>query len=162
MGKMKSSGKLKKIVNLTGVILSLLFFIALFIFKDKLTNTASDMIKMQAGTETVQSVSAYIDSTYDYTNNGHSYQVTFLEFGSSGCSACKRMEKVMEDIRLQYPEKVNVVFYNITSPKNRKLMKYYGISVIPTQVLLDSEGEEFFRHTGYIPTQELIKKMGID
>jgi thioredoxin 1 len=117
---------------------------------------------MQAGAKTVQSVNAYIDSAYNYINNAQSYQVTFLEFGSTGCSACKRMEKVMDDIRRQYPDKVNVVFYNITYPKNRKLMKYYGVSVIPTQILLDAEGEEFFRHTGYIPTQELITEMPID
>lgn len=159
MEKEKSSGKIKKVLNLITVLLSVLFFVALFIFKDKLTNTASDMVKMQAGTETFQSVTAYIDSAYNYKKNAQSYQGTFLEFGSTGCSACKRMEKVMEHIRVQYPEKVNVVFYNITFPENRKLMKYYGVSVIPTQILLDDEGEEFFRHTGYISTTNLIKKI---
>ncbi len=151
--------KIKKILNLIAVLLSVLFFVALIIFKDKLTNTASDMVMMQAGSETVQSVTAHIDSAYNYKNNAQSYEITFLEFGSTGCSACKRMEKVMDDIRQQYPDKVNVVFYNITHPKNRKLMKYYGVSVIPTQILLDTEGEEFFRHTGYISTNELTKKI---
>jgi thioredoxin 1 len=35
-------------------------------------------------------------------------------------------------------------------------MKYYGIAAIPTQVLLDKTGKEFFRHTGYLSTKELI------
>jgi len=43
-----------------------------------------------------------------------------------------------------------VVFLNILKPENQLLMKYYGIAVIPTQVLLDKEGEEFFRHSGFI------------
>jgi thioredoxin 1 len=159
MEKKKTSGKIKKVLNLIAVLLSVLFFVALFFSKDKLTDTASDMVKMQAGTETIQSVTAYIDSAYHYKKNAQSYQVTFLEFGSTGCSACKRMEKVMEDIREQYPEKVNVVFYNITFPENRKLMKYYGVSIIPTQILLDDEGKEFFRHTGYISTPKLIKEI---
>jgi len=159
MEKIKLSLKIKKILNLIAVLLSVLFFVALFIFKDKLTNTASDMVKMQAGAETVQTVTAYIDSAYNYKNNAQTYQLTFLEFGSSGCSACKRMEKVMEDIQGQYSEKVNVVFYNITFPENRKLMNYYGVSIIPTQILLDNEGEEFFRHTRYISTTKLIKKI---
>lgn len=159
MEKEKSSGKIKKILNLIAVLLSVLFFVALFIFKDKLTNTASDMVKMQAGTEIFQSVTAYIDSAYHYKKNAQTYQVTFLEFGSTGCSVCKRMKKVMKNIRKQYPEKVNVVFYNITFPENRKLMKYYGVSAIPTQILLDDEGEEFFRHTGYISTTKLIKEI---
>lgn len=159
---MKSSDKRKKTLTLAALVLSVLFFIALFILKDKLTTTASDLVKMQAETETIQAVSTYIDSAYNYKKNGQSYQVTFLEFGSTGCSACKRMEKVMQNIRNQYPEKVNVVFNNITFPKNRKFMKYYGISVIPTQVLLNSEGEEFFRHTGYISTKRLIEKMPVN
>lgn len=159
MEKEKSSNKIKKVLNLVAVVLSLLFFVALFVFKDKLTNTASDMVKMQAGTETIQSVTAYIDSAYNYQKNAQMYQQTFLEFGSTGCSACKRMEKVMQDIREQYPEKVKVVFYNITFPKNQNMMKFFGISVIPTQILLDDEGKEFFRHSGFISAKELIQKI---
>ena len=34
-------------------------------------------------------------------------------------------------------------------------MKYYGIAVIPTQVLLDKQGKEFFRHSGFISTGDL-------
>lgn len=159
MEKKKKSNKIKKVLNLVAVILSLLFFVALFIFKDKLTNTASDMVKMQAEPETINAVSASIDSAYNYKNNEQSYELTFLEFGSTGCSACKRMEKVMDDVRWQYPYKVNVVFYNITYPKNRNMMKYYGVSVIPTQILLDKEGKEFFRHTGYYSFEEIEKKI---
>jgi hypothetical protein len=42
--------------------------------------------------------------------NGIKYQVTFLEFGAKGCSACKRMESVMSKIRTKYSNRVNVVF----------------------------------------------------
>jgi len=38
-------------------------------------------------------------------------------------------------------------------------MKYYGIAVIPTQVLLDKEGKEFFRHSGYLPTSDIQKEV---
>src|SRR6056297_788084 len=139
--------------------ISILLLILLFLFKNNLNDAASTMINAQLNENEKQNVSTLIDSIYNYKNNAQTYQLTFLEFGSSGCSACKRMEKVMEDIRGQYSEKVNVVFYNITFPENRKLMNYYGVSVIPTQILLDNEGEEFFRHTGYISTTKLIKKI---
>lgn len=36
-------------------------------------------------------------------------------------------------------------------------MKYFGVAAIPTQVLLDKEGKEFFRHSGYYSTEELDK-----
>ena len=33
----------------------------------------------------------------------------------------------------------------------------YKINAIPTQVLLDEKGKEFFRHEGYFPEEELVK-----
>jgi len=69
------------------------------------------------------------------------------------------MESVMTEIRTKYPQTVNVVFLNILKPENQDLMKYFGVAAIPTQVLLDKEGKEFFRHSGYISTEELSKNI---
>jgi thioredoxin 1 len=136
-------------------VLSVLFIVLLLVFKGTLNNYASKAIKAQVGSEVQKSESAFVDSAYNYTKNGFSYKVTFLEFGSKGCSACKRMESVMSEIRTQYPNRVNVVFVNIMLPENQRLMKYYGIAAIPTQVLLNKEGKEFFRHTGFYSSLEL-------
>ncbi|MEN6618134.1 MAG: thioredoxin family protein [Rikenellaceae bacterium] len=105
---------------------------------------------------------AFVDSAYNYPKNGLSYQVTFLEFGAKGCSACKRMETVMSEIRAKYPSRVKVVFINIMIPENQRLMKYFGIAAIPTQVLLSKEGQEYFRHTGYFSMEDLIKKLTLN
>lgn len=155
MKKLRAITKAKHVVLAAFWVLSVLFFVWLIAYKDELTNLASTSIKSQAGSEIQKSESAYVDSAFNYAKNGLSYEVTFLEFGSKGCSACKRMEGVMSEIRATYPDKVNVVFVNILLPENQRLMKYYGIAVIPTQVLLDKEGEEFFRHTGYISANDL-------
>ena len=61
----------------------------------------------------------------------------------------------MSDIRAKYPNRVRVVFLNELLPENHGLMKYYGIAVIPTQVLLDKKGKEYFRHTGFYSKEEL-------
>jgi thioredoxin 1 len=50
---------------------------------------------------------------------------------------------------------VNIVFLNVTLPENQYLIKYFGIAAIPTQVILDKRGEEFFRHTGFYSTKNL-------
>ncbi|MGE0088920.1 MAG: thioredoxin family protein [Bacteroidales bacterium] len=134
----------------------ILFFIFLFVFKNKLNNVASTLVYAQLGENEKQNVLVSVDSLFNYEKNKQSHQITFLEFGSTGCSACKRMEKVMEDIRQQYPDKVNVIFVNVTKKDNHDLLKFYGIAVIPTQVLLDKTGKEFFRHSGYISAKELI------
>ena len=65
----------------------------------------------------------------------------------------------MEDIKEQYPSKVNVVFHNITKEESKEYTIYFNIVAIPTQVLLDNNGEEFFRHTGFISTEALLKEI---
>ena len=145
---------IKKI--LPGVVFIALFGLIIIgiALKDNMNNYVSKMMKTQAGSEITKSGSAYVDSNFDYTKNGKGYQVTFLEFGAN-CPACKRMESVMGEIRTKYPQTVYVIFLNIVKPENQILMKYFGIAAIPTQVLLDKEGNEYFRHTGYYSAEEL-------
>lgn len=126
-----------------------------FALKDDMNNYLSKMIKEQASSETKASGLALIDSLYNYTKNGQRYEVTFLEFGATGCSACKRMESVLKEIREKHPQNIQVVFLNVLKPESQELMKFYGVASIPTQVLLDKEGKEFFRHTGYYSAEEL-------
>lgn len=131
-----------------------------FALKNNMNDYVSKMMKTQAGPEITNSGLAYVDSAFNYTKNGQGYQVTFLEFGAN-CPACKRMESVMEEIRTKYPQTVNVIFLNIVKPKNQVLMKYFGVAAIPTQVLLDKDGIEFFRHTGYYSVEELENKFAL-
>ena len=65
------------------------------------------------------------------------------------------MEEVMEKIKTEYKGKVNVVFMNLMEPENKRFFEYYGVATIPTQVLLDKKGKEFFRHTGFYSADEL-------
>ena len=145
----------KKILPWVVYVLLFGFIIIGYALKENMNDYLSKVMKAQAGSEIINSGSAYVDSTFNYTKNGLNYQLTFLEFGSTGCSSCKRMEKVMDEIRTKYPQNVNVVFLNILKPENQVLMKYFGVASIPTQVLLDKEGIEYFRHTGYFSTEEL-------
>jgi len=162
MKRLKLSTKTKQVLPIVFMMLSVLFFVLLFALKDNLTDFASKAIQVQAGSDIQKSESAYIDSAFNYLSNGLKYEVTFLEFGAKGCSACKRMEEVMEEVRTAYPNQVNVVFVNILLPNSQKLMKYYGIAAIPTQVLLNKEGKEYFRHTGYFSTEDLIRELTLN
>ncbi|MGZ2370350.1 thioredoxin family protein [Ancylomarina sp. YFZ004] len=147
-------------------ILPWFIFVALFTLiiigfatKDKLNQFLSKTMINNASPELLSTGDALIDSLFNYAENHSSYEVTFLEFGAKGCSACRKIEVVTEDIRSDYSEKINVVFLNILEPESQILMEYYGIAVIPTQVLLNKKGKEFFRHSGYISTKELIKSI---
>ena len=65
------------------------------------------------------------------------------------------MEEVMTKIKAEYKGKVNVVFINLMEPESKRFFEYYGVATIPTQVLLDKKGKEFFRHTGFYSADEL-------
>ncbi len=129
-----------------------------FALKDKMNNYTSELMKQQASPEIISSGEALIDSLYNYSENGLGYSITFLEFGAKGCSACKRMEKVIDQVQQEYPNRVNVVFNNVLKPEEQNLMKMFGIAAIPTQIILDKNGKEIFRHTGYISFPELAQQ----
>lgn len=147
--------RFKTILNSTFIIGAILFLVLLFVFKGSMNTLISKKMKEQAGIDVQKSLAVYIDSAFNYHENGENFRVTFLEFGATGCNACKRMEKVMEEVRISYPGEIKVKFINVMMPASQDLMKYYGVVVIPTQVLLNAAGQEVFRHTGYFSFDEL-------
>ncbi len=85
------------------------------------------------------------------------YKVTFIELGSVRCIPCQQMQPVMKSIREKYSKQVNVIFYDVWTDAGKPYATKYGIESIPTQVFLDKEGKEYFRHVGYFSEEELIK-----
>ncbi len=84
------------------------------------------------------------------------YKVTFIELGSVRCIPCQQMQPVMKSIEEKYGKDVKVVFHDVWTEAGAPYAKQYGIEAIPTQVFLDKDGKEFFRHVGYFPEEELV------
>ena len=85
------------------------------------------------------------------------YKVTFVELGSVRCIPCKQMQPVMKSIEQKYSTQVKVVFYDVWTTEGKPFGAQYNIEAIPTQVFLDENGKEFFRHVGFFEESELIK-----
>ena len=85
------------------------------------------------------------------------YIVTFIELGSVKCIPCKKMQPIMKSIEEKYGDQVKVIFHDVWTPEGQPFGDKYGISAIPTQIFLDANGKEFFRHEGYFPEEELVK-----
>lgn len=90
--------------------------------------------------------------------------VTFIELGSIRCIPCRMMQPVMKSIEEKYGDQVKIVFHDVWTPRGQPFAVQYGIRLIPTQVFLDKNGKEFFRHEGYFPEAEidkLLQKQGL-
>lgn len=85
------------------------------------------------------------------------YKVTFIELGSVRCIPCQQMQPVMKSIEKKYGKEVRVVFHDVWTEAGAPFAKQYNIEAIPTQVFLDKDGKEFFRHVGFFPEEELVK-----
>jgi thioredoxin 1 len=85
--------------------------------------------------------------------------VTFIELGSVNCIPCKMMQPVMKEVEAEYGDKIEVIFYDVWKPQHKAMSTKYKIRVIPTQVFLDKDGKEFFRHEGFYPKDEMVKML---
>jgi len=90
--------------------------------------------------------------------------VTFIELGSVNCIPCKKMQPIMKSLETKYGSQLKVIFYDVWKTDQKKYAEMYKIRVIPTQVFLDKDGKEFFRHEGFFPEEEidkLLQKRGL-
>jgi thioredoxin 1 len=85
-----------------------------------------------------------------------------IDLGAGTCIPCKQMIPVLADVKEVYKDKavVNVIDVNDYPEEASK----YGIRVIPTQIFLNKDGKEFFRHEGFFSKEEIVEvfnKMGV-
>lgn len=85
-----------------------------------------------------------------------------LELGSKGCIPCEKMKPVMDKLKKNYGQKLEVIFVDVR--EHPDVATKWGVYVIPVQVFLDKNGREVHRHTGYYPYEEILpvlKKIGL-
>lgn len=98
-----------------------------------------------------------VKSAVKKTDTKNEILVTFVELGSVNCVPCKMMQPVMKEVEEKYGTQVKVVFHDVWTPDGKPYGAKYGIRSIPTQIFLDKEGKEYFRHEGFFPKEELVK-----
>ncbi|MBN1837836.1 MAG: thioredoxin family protein [Spirochaetales bacterium] len=87
--------------------------------------------------------------------------VTFVELGSERCIPCVKMQEVMKQMDARYGEQVRIVFHDVWTPEGEPYARQYRIRVIPTQVFLDSQGQEYYRHEGYVPFAQVAEILAL-
>jgi thioredoxin 1 len=84
-------------------------------------------------------------------------KVTFVEIGSVNCIPCKAMQPIMKEVEEEYKGQVKIIFHDVWTEKGKADARKYNIRVIPTQVFLDKNGKEYFRHEGYYPKADVVR-----
>lgn len=93
--------------------------------------------------------------TFDLNLDFSKYKVTFIELGADRCLPCRAMQPIMRELAREFKGQLQVVFYDVW--KDPRPARKYGIQLIPTQVFIDQNGKEFFRHVGFFPKEELLQ-----
>jgi thioredoxin 1 len=79
-----------------------------------------------------------------------------VDLGTTTCAPCKAMLVVMDDLERSYGNQLAVEFINVQ--QQEEASRKYGVRVIPTQIFLDPDGKELFRHTGFFATEAVVAK----
>lgn len=86
-----------------------------------------------------------------------------IDFGAGQCATCKMMDVVLDELAQAYSGKLAIRF--VDAKKDTEQAEQYKIRMIPTQVFLDAKGNELFRHEGFMPKEDILKKwteLGVD
>ncbi len=150
---------MKKNGILIFMILIVAGLIAALIFKNRIYDYIGSEMRKSASEEMQFVATEYIQKHFNYEENKEDFGFTLLEFKSSGCTICKQMEPVLESIKYWDAAKVNIQVIQIMNPDSQELMKYFGISAVPTHILLDRSGNEFFRKYGFVSEEEFKNKI---
>jgi thioredoxin 1 len=67
-----------------------------------------------------------------------------LEFDRKFCPVCKESEQIIQSVRVLYPEQFAVRRMYID--EEEQAFRRYRVAIVPTQVFLDADGKEVFRH----------------
>ena len=87
-----------------------------------------------------------------------------IDLGADKCIPCKKLAPILEELRKEYQGKLSVEFIDVW--KNPAAGEPYKINLIPTQILYDHDGNEVWRHEGFISREDLktifAAKVGVD
>jgi len=131
--------------RLSGLVL-IVIGTGLFVIACNVKNDSN--VEMQTSSESQEVAISKVDST-------STPLPTMLELGSEGCKSCEQMKPVMASLEQDYGDKIRITFHDVR--KNQEIAAQYSIRLIPTQIFLDAEGNEFFRHEGFFSREEIEK-----
>ncbi len=79
-----------------------------------------------------------------------------VDLGADKCIPCKMMAPMLEELKKEYADKFQVQFYDVW--KYPAHAHKYNVRLIPTQIFLDPNGKELYRHQGFFSKEDILAK----
>jgi thioredoxin 1 len=77
-----------------------------------------------------------------------------LDLGSEGCTACTLLEPVLDELRSTFAGQLQVDFIDVW--QHEEVATGYGVEIIPVQIFFDAQGNELYRHQGFISAADVV------
>ena len=95
-------------------------------------------------------------------NKAEIAKAKIIKFSSPMCSECVETAREMKKALLQYPdavlvEEINVIETGRNEKDNKKAIKKYDISLVPTLIFLDKDGNVVKKQEGLMKSEEIIE-----
>jgi thioredoxin 1 len=79
-----------------------------------------------------------------------------VDLGKGTCIPCKKMKPILDELKVEYEGRAIVKIIDLRYEP--KAAREYGIRLIPTQIFYDAEGNEVYRHEGFMDKQSIKAK----
>ena len=80
-----------------------------------------------------------------------------IKFSSTMCLECKEVEKVFKEVLPKYNDRIvyTEVIVDSRNDMNNNIIKKYNVQLVPTIIMLNSDGTQYKRIESSIPKEQL-------
>lgn len=85
-----------------------------------------------------------------------------IDLGRGMCIPCKMMKPILDELAKAYAGRATIEIIDIG--EHPEQAERFRIRMIPTQIFINVEGKEVFRHEGFMPKEAIeakLKEMGV-
>ena len=79
-----------------------------------------------------------------------------VDLGKGTCIPCKKMKPILDELKAEYAGRAIVEVIDLRY--DRQAARKYGVRLIPTQIFYDAEGNEVYRHQGFLDKKSIKMK----
>ncbi|MCX8093358.1 MAG: thioredoxin fold domain-containing protein [Candidatus Goldbacteria bacterium] len=88
-------------------------------------------------------------------------KVKILSIESKGCHFCEEQQKIFEELKQKYKNKIIIEVHLIDDPDGLSYADKYGVTKFPTNIFLDNKGNVIFRADGLLKKETIIKVLNV-